>query len=189
MKRLTIIALLAAAILGGSTGCDKETDADKTYNAYTAWRDFNDDWLLEQQARTNPDGTPYFETAVASWDPTAFVLLHFFNDRSLTADNLVPLFTSTIDTRYYLTLADDTPVDSSYTITANGPGIFRTALNEVILGWAIAYGHMHVGDSVECIIPYQQAYDNQSTGSVPPYSNLKYNMSLVDIYAYEVNPN
>lgn len=171
-----------------TTGCNDDDDNGKVSSAYAKWLEYNDSWLAEQQARTNPDGTPYFQTVVAPWDPTAFVLLHYFNDRSLTAGNLSPMYTSTIDTRYYMTLADGTPVDSSTMQTAYGPGIFRTSLAEVIDGWAIAFESMHVGDTVECIIPYQQGYGTSSTSAVPPYSHLKYNMSLVDIYTYEVNP-
>ena len=181
--------MVTAAVLAAATsGCNDDDDNDKVYNAYAKWQEYNNTWLAEQQARKNPDGTPYFQTVVAPWDPNAFVLMHYFNDRSLTAGNLSPMYTSTIDTRYHLSLADGTPVDSSYLLTANGPAIFRTSLDEVITGWAIAYETMHVGDTVECIIPYQQAYGTTSTGGIPPYSHLKYNMSLVDIYTYEVNP-
>lgn len=189
MKRLPLITLVAAlALMGAASACNGENDEDKIYNQYEQWYNFNKEWLAEQQARTNADGSPYFETVVAPWDPTAFVLLHYFNDRELTKNNLSPLYTSTIDTRYHVSLANGAPIDSSYNITSDGPGIFRTGLNEVIEGWAIAFEVMHVGDSVECIIPFQQAYGTTASGAVPPYSNLKYVMSLVDIYTYEVNP-
>ena len=52
---------------------------------------------------------------------------------------------------------------------------------------------MHVGDSAQIVIPYQQAYG--STGSmrngiyvIKPFSTLVFNLKLVDIPYYEVRP-
>jgi FKBP-type peptidyl-prolyl cis-trans isomerase FklB len=47
---------------------------------------------------------------------------------------------------------------------------------------------MHVGDSVEVVIPYQLGYGTTITGSIPPYSMLKFNMRLVDIPYYQARP-
>lgn len=164
------------------------SDNDDSVSALGEWADNNNAWLIQQQSRKNPDGTPYYTTVVPSWNPGAYVLIHYFNDRSLTAGNLSPLFTSTVDTRYKLELYNETPMDSSYNLTVNGAGIFRTKPSEVIEGWAIALEDMHVGDTAEVIIPYQWAYGTAGSTSIPAYSNLKFNMSLVDIYTYEVNP-
>lgn len=184
MKRFPFYILLTATVLAVLSSCNKDEN-EEAWKAYREWRNTNTEWIKEQQARTNSDGSPYYQVIVPDWDPSAYVLIHYFNDRKLTEGNLSPLLTSTIDTRYKGYLCNDAPFDSSTLITTYGPGIFRTKLNEVITGWAIAFETMRVGDTAEIIIPYEQAYGTRQSSSIPPFSNLRFNVRLVDIYAYE----
>lgn len=187
MKKLPLILLsilCAAAIFSACGGDDQYTELQKTYQA---WNDENQAWLEEMTAKKNSDGSDYYQKVSPAWNPSAYVLIHYFNDRQLTEGNLTPMFTSTVDTRYRVTYCNDVALDSSYNLTTWGEGIFRTKPSEVITGWAIALQDMRVGDTAEVVIPYESAYGISST-SVLPYSNLKFNMSLIDIYAYEVNP-
>ncbi len=189
MKKLIIIlALLSASIAFISLqSCTSEEKT--TWEKYTEWREFNQNWLTELQAKTNSDGTPYYEVVIPRWNNGAFVLVHWFNDRKETEGNLSPLYTSTVDVRYRLHLADGTPADSSDNVTAYGAkGVFRTDLTSVIQGWPIALEQMHCGDTVEVIIPYQVGYGSQNMGTILPYSNLRFNIRLVDIPYYEAAP-
>ena len=184
MKKLTLIIALFAAVFAG---CNKDDD-ESTWKKYTEWRDANNAWLAEMEARTNADGTPYYTKVVPDWNPGAFVLIHFFNDPAENADKLSPLYTSTIDVRYKLHLYNDVPADSSTTLTQYGPGVYRARLNQLVQGWAIGMSKMHCGDTVELIVPYGVAYGSQTSGILPPYSNLRFNIRLVDIYKYEETP-
>ena len=48
---------------------------------------------------------------------------------------------------------------------------------------------MHVGDSVEIILPYNQAYGSSTPNDlIPPYSTLQFTMRLHDIPTLEVRP-
>ena len=47
---------------------------------------------------------------------------------------------------------------------------------------------MHVGDTVQIIIPYDLAYGQSGSGSIPPYSALRFNMRLMDVPGYEARP-
>ena len=58
----------------------------------------------------------------------------------------------------------------------------RSQLSNLIDGWAAAVCNMNVGDTAEVIVPYALGYGTTSSGSVPAYSNLKFNIRLVDIY-------
>lgn len=184
MKKFPFLLLVLFGAMAAFSACSDDEDKS-VWNVYRSYRESNNSWLLEQQKRTNPDGSPYFATIVPAWDPSAFVLIHYFNDTELTKDNLSPLFTSTIDTRYEGYYYTGERFDSSTLMTKYGPGIFRTDLRNVIKGWTIAFEQMHVGDTAEIIIPYQQAYGESTSGAIPPYSNLRFNVRLVDIHAYE----
>ncbi len=185
MKKITAVITLLIAVLASCNNDDEQSTWDK----YTEWREINRSWLDEMEARTNPDGSKYYQVIHPDWNPGAFVLLHHFNDPTENAGKLSPLYTSTIDVRYKLHLCDGTPVDSSDLITSYGtPGIYRARLNQLVQGWAIGLTKVHCGDSVELIVPYEVGYGSSSTGIILPYSNLRFNIRLVDIPYYEAPP-
>lgn len=185
MKRYPIVLILGV-FLASVVSCGSGDDDSNTWEDYKEWREDNEAWLNEQAARTNEDGTPYYERVVPTWNQSAYVLMHWFNDRSLTAGNLKPYSTSTVDVKYYGRLYNDVAFDSSYAQTAYGDSVYRTQLTKVITGWMIAVTQMHVGDSVEVLIPYQQGYNASSTSVIKPYSTLRFGIKLVDIPYLEI---
>lgn len=164
------------------------SDDDNTWDDYADWRNANEAWLSEQAARTNDDGTPYYTKLTPAWDTSAYVLIHYFNDRRLTEGKLSPLLTSTVDVKYIGRLYNDEPFDSSFTSQSPADSIYRTACNKVIRGWVIALEDMRVGDSCEVLIPYQQAYGAANSGVIKPYSALNFGIKLVGIPYYEAKP-
>ena len=185
MKILPI--LLIAFIVAGSAfvGCGGDDDDIK---AIINWRDQNNSWLAEKQAQKDENGKPYYTMIVPDWDPSSFVLIHYFNERTDNPNALKPLYTSTVDVRYQLALYNGVKCDSSLSMTDYGPGVYRAQLSSLIDGWAAAVCDMNVGDTAEVIIPYALGYGTVSTGGVPAYSNLQFNIRLVDIYKYEASP-
>lgn len=184
MKKLPYILLALIAVC--FVACSD--DGDGSVSALRTWRDLNNQWLAEQQGRKNPDGTPYYRTIVPKWNPETFVLIHYFNERTNDPNALKPLYTSTVDVRYQLHLYNGTRVDSSLNNTEYGPGVYRAQLNNLIDGWAVGVCDMNVGDSAEVLIPYALGYGAQSSGGVPSFSNLRFNIRLVDIVKYEISP-
>lgn len=174
-----IFGLAIAAIVGlpAFTSCSDENSNEKEYKE---WREYNEAWMADISTRKNPDGTPYYRTVVAPWDPEAFVLMHTYGEPA--TENLTPLFTSTTKVNYTVHLANDTLLDE-------GTG-FVSTLNSTSLinGWALSLMEMHVGDSAEFIMPYNVAYGESGYGGIKPYSNLRYNIRLVDIPEYELRP-
>ena len=47
---------------------------------------------------------------------------------------------------------------------------------------------MRCGDTAQVVLPYGVAYGSQNLGDIPPYSNLRFNIRLVDIPYYEKPP-
>lgn len=182
MKKILYFAFAAAALAFGASCTDDEYKS--TWEEYADWRETNTSWLAQQQARTNADGTPYYELVTPSWYSGAYVLVHKFGE-SNTA-NLRPLSSSTIDVIYQGFNCEGERFDSSLTQTAYGPGVARFALNSVIDGWTAAFETLYVGDSAEIICPYNMAYNESYVNEyIKPYSALRFNVRLVDIYAYE----
>ena len=155
---------------------------ENVYDQYKDWREKNDAWYQQQLS------SGLYTQLTASWDPSAHVLICWHNDTMLTKNNLKPLITSTVDVKYHLSIYDGTPVDSSYNLTSPADSIYRAKINQNIEGWMIALTRMHVGDSCTVIIPYQQGYGSAKQSEIMlPYSNLIFDVKLVDIYKYKTN--
>ena len=182
LKHLPILLMLAA--VPAINSCD---DGDEP-NSDSEWQKINAEWLANLENKRNPDGTPYYKRLVAPWDSRSYVLIHYFEPQH--TENLRPLFTSTVDVRYKVYTCDNTGIDSSTTIIKPVPGALRVSLDskELIAGWPIAVTDMHVGDTCEVIVPYGMAYGVSGYMNVKPYSNLRFNLRLVDIPYYEVRP-
>ncbi|MDE5970631.1 MAG: FKBP-type peptidyl-prolyl cis-trans isomerase [Muribaculaceae bacterium] len=176
MKKI-LIWILCLPLAFSFISCDKDDDNDN----YKEWRDINVDYINNEASRF-VDGKDYYKRVVPAWNSALYVLIHYFNNTDETAGNLVPLETSTVAVKYKGMLYDGTPFDSSY---VNTDSLFVTKVTGVISGWQIALQEMHVGDSVDVIIPYQAAYGVSGSGSILPYSTLKFGIKLVDIPNYE----
>lgn len=187
MKKI-LFTLLAMPLLAISFTSCGDDDTKTTWEKYTEWRNENIQYLADK-GRIEIDGKAYYQRVVPDWENGIYVLIHYFNDRNLTAGNLVPLSTSIVDVKYKGMLINDIPFDSSYNNKAEyGDSIFRTSLSNVINGWKIALQNMHVGDSCEVLIPYEAGYGISGSGSILPFSTLKFGIKLVDIPFYETRP-
>ena len=180
MKKFFYTFIMAVVALTSLNSCLGDVGKDE----YRGWREANEDWFQFQVA------SGQYTQYVASWDPSARTLIRWHNDTMLTRNNLKPLITSTVDVKYRLSLYNGTRVDSSYTSssTTRADSIYRSVVNTNVEGWMIALTHMHVGDSCTVIIPYPQGYGStKKSDDLLPYSNLVFDMKLVDIYKYKTN--
>jgi len=57
-------------------------------------------------------------------------------------------------------------------------GTATLSLKNVIKGWQAAIPQMPVGSTWEIYIPYDQAYGEQGSGPIPPYSALIFTITL-----------
>ena len=186
-KLLWIVGLLLA--LPFLPSCNKDDDDKVNLNDYTAWKNKNEAWLQRMKDSVDTDGSPFYQTVVPAWNTSAYILMHYFNNREETKDNYVPLYTSVVDVRYIGYTCENVPFDSSTVENSYGKlGIRRFGVDQVIQGWAIALMDMHVGDTCEIIVPYDIAYGSSFMGSILPYSNLRFNLRLEDINKYVASP-
>lgn len=84
---------------------------------------------------------------------------------------------SEVEVHYKGTLIDGTQFDSSYdrneSLTLN--------LSRVIEGWKIGIPLMKVGSKYKFYVPYNLAYGERATGSIPAYSALIFEVELLSI--------
>lgn len=179
IKKIFLFIAVVTTILLQS--CLSANDVD-----YTDWKKENNEYFLNCQQQKDEDGNPVYEQIVPSWAPATSVLIRWHNDRSLTANNLVPLDNSTVDVKYQVEDIEGNLIQNSYSSTTYGDSIYRSKPSQNIIGFHCALTHMHVGDSVTMIIPASAGYGQQSSGSVKPYSTLVYHVKLKSIPAFEI---
>ena len=75
--------------------------------------------------------------------------------------------------------------DKSWRTDVYDPATFipaKFAVSRVVDGFSTALQHMHIGDRWKVYIPYQLGYDTSGSGSVPGYSTLVFDLTLVAYY-------
>lgn len=180
MKHLTTaIALLALIMVAMS--CSHESVWDK----YEAWRLENNAWYQEQRQLRDDDGSLWYTELNPWWNPGSGVLIHYYNDTTLTRQFMSPIHTSTVNVIYRGEYCNGQAFDSSYTEVDS---IRSFAINQSIGGWQTALYDMHIGDSVDIVVPYTQAYGMAGYNDIPPYSALKFSIKLKGIPYYEQRP-
>lgn len=92
-------------------------------------------------------------------------------------DGEIPTSSSVVKVHYKGMLTDGTEFDSSY--KRNEP--ITLAVNQVIKGWVEGLQLMPVGSKWILYIPYSLGYGERGTGSIPPYSNLMFEIELLGI--------
>ncbi|MBD5228594.1 MAG: FKBP-type peptidyl-prolyl cis-trans isomerase [Bacteroidales bacterium] len=187
MKKSIIFMLIGAATLGLASSCGDDDNTD-VWKEYADYREANDAFMAEQEALTDASGKAVYTKVIPAWNKNAYVLMRWFNDTTATEGNLRPLYTSTVDVKYYGRTYDDEPFDSSYLSLAPADSVVRFQVNGVVTGWAIAMERMHVGDSVEVLVPYAFGYGATAQGIIKPFSSLKFNIKLVNVAGEYVRP-
>lgn len=84
-----------------------------------------------------------------------------------------------VSVHYTGKLLDGTVFDSS--VDRGEPFTFTLGANQVIPGWEIAVGKMHVGEKVTVLIPSALAYGERGNYSIPPFSPLVFDIELLKI--------
>lgn len=165
-------------VLTSCFGDEEETD-------YTEWRQQNIDYMTKAAGFTTPDGEKEYERLSPLWAPDEYILIKWHNDRSLTADNLVPLDNSLVNIKYEFSNIEGEYWGDSYSNKINGDSIYQSRPCQNIIGMWTALTNMHVGDSVTMIIPASAAYGSAERAPILPYSTLIYSVKLTEIVAFE----
>lgn len=174
-------AVLICSMGFGLTSCFN--DEDPIYEKYKEWREQNDAYLEEAQAMKNEDGTAFYTKVVPSWAPNTYVLIHWHNDRALTASNLSPMDNSTTKITYELFDIEGERLSDSF---SSRDSVYTSLPSSNIIGMWAGLTHMNVGDTVTMVMPASAGYGISTMGKIKPYSTLVYNVKLKAVSAYEV---
>ena len=104
-------------------------------------------------------------------------------------DGAMPLFTDTVGVDYRGKLIDGTVFDQTYTgeldtcfaVPSYSPYISNGYVKDLGVGAKTATMQMRVGDRWELYIPYDLAYGESGSGSIPGYSTLIFDWYLADV--------
>lgn len=108
-----------------------------------------------------------------------------------TGEGVTPFFTDSVTTHYrgkLIPLYDGSTLvfDQSYQGELNKdvavPTGFLVCSSSLIEGWATVLQQMQAGDRWEVHIPYGLAYGTYGSSSIPGYSSLIFDMTLVNVY-------
>lgn len=171
-----------ALLLLGLTSCFD--DGNSVKEEYADWNARNLAYI-EAKADSMAGGQLYFTRLTPDWAPNAYALVHWHNNRLLTANNLQPMDNSTVQITYELFDIDGKRLSDSFSMPDS---IYTSKPSNNIIGVWYPLTQMHVGDSVTIIMPNQSGYGSRKYGEIQPYSTLIYNIKLKGIAAYEIKP-
>ena len=90
-----------------------------------------------------------------------------------------PVNGSNVKVHYIGKLIDGTVFDSSY--DRNQPFEFVLGKGDVLPGWNLAVSLMSEGEKASFVMSEELAYRDYSLGVIKPYSNLIYEIELIDV--------
>ena len=167
---------------------------DGAVDPYANWVDRNQAYIdsIAMVAKANPDEWRMIHTY--KFVPPLTELTQNVNDYVYCkvleqgTGTIKPIFTDTVSTHYrgqLIPLYDGSKLvfDQSFQGNLN-PNVavpVDFAVNGVIEGWTTALQEMHEGDRWEIYIPYNLAYGKIGSSSIPGYSTLIFDVSLVKI--------
>lgn len=130
---------------------------------------------VEETAMAENELKEYFEKNNIVAEPTATGLYYV---KTKEGNGEKPAAKTMVKVHYTGKLLDGTVFDSS--VDRQEPFQFMLGVGQVIPGWDEGIQLMSKGEKGTLYIPYYLAYGNHPAGIIPPFSNLIFDVELVD---------
>ena len=165
MKSKLFYFLLIPLFLGIFQSC-----GGKKEDAYAEWKKENEAHI--EKIRSNPA----YSVATVPGGPGA--IYYKALETPENGNGISPFYTSKVVVSYKGSLINETVFDDASNRTV------EFYVNGVVQGFGIALQNMQVGDKWEIHIPWRLGYGATTTGSIPPYSALIFELELIEISQY-----
>ena len=139
-------------------------------------------WKIIRNWSTPEDNTNFKASS------TDHIIVHVLNESTSTSGS--PLYSDSVKVNYRGRLVPSASYvngyvfDQTYTGTYNPQTAMSVtlAVRGVVDGFSTALQNVKIGDRWEVYIPYQLGYQTRTSGTVPAYSTLIFDMALVSFY-------
>ena len=181
--------LLAMPLL--FTAC---SETDETQEEYPDWKNKNQTFWNRLYTETRRHATAgytswklfktYTKQDSISGVNTDYIIVHV---KQAGTGSGTPLGTDSVSVRYTGQLLPSTSYPSGLVFDTTSPagttdataGVAHMAINSLTDGFATALQHMHIGDKWDVYVPWTLAYGAKGNKSIPGYSVLKFEISLL----------
>ena len=189
---LYLLALLAP--VGLLSSC---SESDNEEEEFPNWKKTNEQYFnnLYAMAKSSADMGDKSWKVIRQWsleestakDPYDYIVVNVLENGTGSG---CPLYTDSVKVHYEGRLLPSTSYPDGYVFDKSFTGEFNPAtalpanfaVSGMIDGFTTALQYMHIGDRWKVYIPYQLGYGSSASGSIPAYSTLVFDVTLVSYY-------
>ena len=189
---LYLLALLAP--VGLLSSC---SESDNEEEEFPNWKKTNEQYFnnLYAMAKSSADMGDKSWKVIRQWsleestakDPYDYIVVNVLENGTGSG---CPLYTDSVKVHYEGRLLPSTSYPDGYVFDKSFTGEFnpatalpaKFAVSGMIDGFTTALQYMHIGDRWKVYIPYQLGYGSSASGSIPAYSTLVFDVTLVSYY-------
>lgn len=189
---LYLLALLAP--VGLLSSC---SESDNEEEEFPNWKKTNEQYFnnLYVMAKSSADMGDKSWKVIRQWsleestakDPYDYIVVNVLENGTGSG---CPLYTDSVKVHYEGRLLPSTSYPDGYVFDKSFTGEFnpatalpaKFAVSGMIDGFTTALQYMHIGDHWKVYIPYQLGYGKTASGSIPAYSTLVFDVTLVSYY-------
>ncbi len=189
---LYLLALLAP--VGLLSSC---SESDNEEEEFPNWKKTNEQYFnnLYAMAKSSADMGDKSWKVIRQWsleestakDPYDYIVVNVIENGTGSG---CPLYTDSVKVHYEGRLLPSTSYPDGYVFDKSFTGEFnpatalpaKFAVSGMIDGFTTALQYMHIGDHWKVYIPYQLGYGSSASGSIPAYSTLVFDVTLVSYY-------
>ena len=189
---LYLLALLAP--VGLLSSC---SESDNEEEEFPNWKKTNEQYFnnLYAMAKSSADMGDKSWKVIRQWsleestakEPYDYIVVNVLENGTGSG---CPLYTDSVKVHYEGRLLPSTSYPDGYVFDKSFTGEFnpatalpaKFAVSGMIDGFTTALQYMHIGDHWKVYIPYQLGYGSSASGSIPAYSTLVFDVTLVSYY-------
>lgn len=191
---IILYLLVLLAPVGLLSSC---SESDNEEEEFPNWKKTNEQYFnnLYAMAKSSADMGDKSWKVIRQWsleestakDPYDYIVVNVLENGTGSG---CPLYTDSVKVHYEGRLLPSTSYPDGYVFDKSFTGEFnpatalpaKFAVSGMIDGFTTALQYMHIGDRWKVYIPYQLGYGKTASGSIPAYSTLVFDVTLVSYY-------